>query len=360
MIKAFINSPQSGGMFKVLGLTFAAAFALCVIFTAVLLPLLRRLKAGQSIREEGPQSHQAKSGTPTMGGLAIIAATVITALAASVLTGSFGTATITVCAVTLAYGLIGFIDDYIKVVKKRNLGLTAKQKLALQILIAALAAAEQARISTELYIPFFRVYWKAGWLFIPFVAFVVVAMTNAVNLTDGLDGLAASVTSVSAAAFSLFCGGWCLMLIISRAASSDALALLAGEADTLLYGRFLTAAVFCASLAGACAGFLVFNHHPAKVFMGDTGSLALGGALAAAAIVGGTEFILPFAGLIYVLEALSVIIQVFVFKTQNGRRFFRMAPLHHHFELGGWKETKVVAVFTGVTALLCLLVLLFA
>ena len=230
-----------------------------------------------------------------------------------------------------------FSDDYIKVMKKRNLGLTEIQKLALQIVIGIFVAIYCGKFTnsgTLVYIPFWKNYVDFGWFYYPFVVFVVVAMTNAVNLTDGLDGLAASVTGIVALALFI------AMYVIQGFAGTGSIAALI--------------------LCGACAGFLIFNHFPAKVFMGDTGSLALGGALTAIAISGGMHFLLPLTGLIYVLEALSVIIQVLVFKTQNGRRFFRMAPLHHHFELGGMHETKVVAMFCAVTAVMGVIVILFA
>jgi len=302
-------------------ITILASGALSVLFTWLELPMLRRLKAGQSIREEGPQSHMVKSGTPTMGGIAIILALVLSGL----LFG-FSKDMLLCVFVTLAYGAIGFIDDYIKVVKHRNLGLTGWQKIALQVATALVLAIYKSSFGTEVFIPIWKHSVNFGWLYIPFVVFVVVAMTNAVNLTDGLDGLASSVTAVAALCFALICSG--------------------------------ASMVFAAALCGACLGFLVFNHHPAQLFMGDTGSLALGGALAAIAILSGYELILPVAGGIYVLEALSVIIQVFVFKTQNGRRFFRMAPLHHHFELGGWSEVKVVCVFSVITGILAVISLL--
>ena len=291
------------------------AFVLASIFTYFEIPLLKKLNAGQSIREEGPEAQRAKSGTPTMGGIAIILAVCIAGI---IYNPSLNM--IAMCGVMLAYGAVGFIDDYIKVVKKRNLGLTAKQKLAFQILIAIIIAVIKGMQGTTVFIPFVKQSIDFGWVFYPFVVFVMVAMTNAVNLTDGLDGLASSVTAVCALTFAMACIG-------------DA-----------------SAFAFC--ISGACIGFLMFNKHPAKLFMGDTGSLALGGALAACAIMSDLEFVLPIAGGIYVLEALSVIIQVVVFKTQNGRRFFRMAPIHHHFELGGWKETKVVLVFDLVTLIL--------
>ena len=303
------------------GIALVVSFGLAVAGTALLLPFLRRLKAGQTEREDGPESHKVKNGTPTMGGLAIILAVLVTGLICS------RNKDMLVClGCMLGFGLIGFVDDFIIVVKKQNEGLTAIQKIVLQVIIAALVAAFRGSTSTMVYIPFVKTYADFGWFFYPFAVFVMVAMTNAVNLTDGLDGLASSVTAVVAFCFALLMGG--------------------------------TASLFSLCICGACLGFLVFNHHPAKLFMGDTGSLALGGALAAASIVSDYEFALPIAGGIYVAEALSVIIQVFVFKTQNGRRFFRMAPLHHHYELGGWKETKVVWVFTAVTVVLSVITLL--
>ena len=291
------------------------AFALSAVITAAEIPVLKKIKAGQSIREDGPQGHLSKSGTPTMGGIAIIAALCIVSIIARPAVD-----TLVMCLVTLFYGGIGFCDDYIKVVKKRNLGLTAKQKIILQFIGAVAIAIYKGLDSTYVVIPFIKKSVDFGIWFYPFVVFVMLAMTNAVNLTDGLDGLASSVTAVCALALALIFTG--------------------------------DASVFAFCISGACLGFLVFNHHPAKLFMGDTGSLALGGALAACAILSSNEFVLPVAGGVYVIEALSVIIQVVVFKTQNGRRFFRMAPIHHHFELGGWKENKVVIIFALATAVL--------
>lgn len=296
--------------------------------TAFLIPFLRKLKAGQSIREEGPQSHMSKSGTPTMGGLAIIAAVLV----CSILFSPLNAELVLMLGTFLLFAGIGFIDDFFKVVYKRNLGLTAKQKLALQIGIALALAFLQSRLpgaASSLYVPIIKVYVNIGVFYIPFVAFVLVAMVNAVNLTDGLDGLASGVTAIVAA---------CLAIIGYR------------------FG-FASASIFSAAISGACLGFLIYNKHPAKLFMGDTGSLALGGGLAAASIFMNMELLLPIIGGIYVAEAVSVVIQVVVFKTQKGRRFFRMAPLHHHFEQGGWPETKVVKVFYVVTLGLSLLVL---
>ncbi len=306
--------------------TMGAAFSAAALLTPLLLPFLRRLGAGQSIREEGPSSHMSKSGTPTMGGLAIIGAI----LAAALGFGGIGGQMPVMIFLFLSFAAIGFADDYLKVVNRRNLGLTARQKILLQIFVAALGAFWLSRISgsgTTVYIPLVRLYADLGVFYIAFVAFVVVAMVNAVNLTDGLDGLASGVTAIVAV---------CLTVV------------------GMGFGAF-QASVFSASIFGACLGFLIYNRHPAKLFMGDTGSLALGGALAAAAVSMNATLILPLAGGIYVAEALSVIIQVYVFKTQNERRFFRMAPLHHHFELGGWSENKILTVFCLVTTALCIL-----
>lgn len=301
------------------------AFLITVVVTPLILPVLRRIKAGQSIREDGPQSHMVKTGTPTMGGLAIIASVLVTCLTS-------GRATMDMMVILgafLAFGILGFLDDFVKVSMKRNLGLTAKQKLALQILIAVILAIYQSNTSvlgTKMAIPFTDINLDFGIWYVPFIAFVVVAMVNAVNLTDGLDGLASGVTLIVA----LFFG-------------------ISGS----LFGS-PAAALFCAAVAGACFGFLMFNKHPAKIFMGDTGSLALGGGIAAAAIIMNNVLILPFVGGVYVAEALSVVLQVASYKTR-GKRIFKMAPLHHHFELSGWKETKVVAVFWAATLVLCLI-----
>ena len=301
----------------------AIAFLITVVGTPLIIPVLKKIKAGQSIREDGPQTHMVKSGTPTMGGIAIIGAVLITCLTSGETTRDM----LVVLAAFVAFGILGFLDDFVKVTLKRNLGLTAKQKLVLQILIAVALAWYQSHYSvykTYITIPFINENVDFGIWYIPFIAFVVVAMVNAVNLTDGLDGLASGVTMIVAFFFGIV-----------------------GS----LYGS-PTAALFCSAVAGACFGFLMFNKHPAKVFMGDTGSLALGGGIAAAAIMMNSVLILPFVGGVYVAEALSVILQVVSFKTR-GKRIFKMAPLHHHFELSGWKETKVVAVFWLVTFALC-------
>lgn len=306
-----------------MGITIIVAFIITIIGTLFFLPVLRKIKAGQSIREEGPKSHMVKSGTPTMGGIIIIGAVIITCLTSNKITIDM----MIILSAFLAFGVLGFVDDFVKVSLKRNLGLTAKQKLALQVLIAIGLAVYQSKVSaygTNVYIPFVDKHLDFGIMYIPFVVFVVVAMVNSVNLTDGLDGLASGVTAIVAVFLSIV---------------------------GVTYG-FSTASTFCSALAGGCMGFLLFNKYPAKVFMGDTGSLALGGGIAAAAILMNIEFIIPIAGGVFVAEALSVIIQVVSFK-KTGKRVFKMAPLHHHFELCGWKETKVVFVFWLVTLILC-------
>lgn len=244
--------------------------------------------------------------------------------------GNFTADSVVMLVVTFLFALIGFFDDYIKVAKKHNLGLTAWQKLVLQILFAVGLAVYMAKFSgygTDVWIPFINRYIDFGWLYIPFVAFVVVSMANAVNLTDGLDGLSSGVTALVAFFFAIV---------------------------GMQFGHG-AATIFCCALAGACLGFLIFNRFPAKLFMGDTGSMALGGALAAAAIMMKAELLLPIAGLIYVLEALSVVIQVLYFKATGGKRFFRMAPLHHHFEVGGMKEKNVVVMFWSIALICCVL-----
>ncbi len=303
-------------------IAFAAALVLSAVLTKLEIPMLIRLKTGQNIREEGPQGHMAKAGTPSMGGLAIIAAACVVGL---VLIRSKDMAAC--CLSAVCFGFVGFLDDYLKIVKHQSEGLKPKQKMGLLLVFAVLLAVYGYMKEGGLVaIPFLRQNVSFGIWYIPFAIFAILAMTNAVNLTDGLDGLASSVTALVAACMGLQGLG--------------------------------SAGLFAFALSGACLGFFRFNKHPAKLFMGDTGSLALGGALAAIGICNAHLLALPIAGAIYVAEALSVIIQVYVFKTQNGRRFFRMAPLHHHFELGGWKETKVVGVFFCVTAVLCVLTIL--
>lgn len=308
----------------------AVAFLIALALGPVFIPVLRRLKFGQSIREEGPQRHQAKAGTPTMGGILILAALIIPAI---VFAGGSPEVWLALF-VTVGHGLIGFADDFIKVVLKRNLGLRAREKLLGQIIMAvalAYIATTYFGRGTDLWIPGLGVSLDFGPLYYVLIFFVLVGTTNAVNLTDGLDGLAAGTTIIAAAAYAVI---------------------------ALVFGK-QPLAIFCLALAGATLGFLRYNAHPAKVFMGDTGSLALGGALATVAVLTKTELLLVVVGGVFVIEALSVIIQVISFKS-TGKRVFRMSPIHHHFELGGWTETKVVTVFWlagAVFAVLALIIL---
>lgn len=311
-----------------IGIIMLISFVISVIITKVEIPVLKR-KAGQNIREDGPQSHLSKAGTPSMGGIAIIIAASITTIGAAALGKIEALGSAIILLVFVGFGLIGFFDDYLKVIKKNNLGLRAYQKFGLQTILSVILAVYLANYtegSTSVYIPFADIYVNFGIWYIPFVVFVVLAMTNAVNLTDGLDGLASGVTAFVSLFFAV-----------------------AG----FTYG-IATGAYFCSAMCGACLGFLVFNRNPAKVFMGDTGSLALGGGLAAAAILMKLELLLPIVGLLYVIEALSVVLQVGYFKISGGKRIFKMAPIHHHFEKCGFSEVQVVAGFWIFAVLCCI------
>ncbi|MBC7765954.1 MAG: phospho-N-acetylmuramoyl-pentapeptide-transferase [Hyphomonadaceae bacterium] len=308
------------------------AMALAFIITAIqgpfIIPYLKKLKFGQSIREEGPSWHIKKTGTPTMGGVMFIISVTI-----SVLLMGVNRYTVALVLGALGFGGIGFIDDFIKVVLKRNLGLTARQKFISQLIVAAIFCAfvyQFGMISGQLSLPFITDTWAMPtMLYLPLLVFVMIGTVNSVNLTDGLDGLATSVTTVVAIFFAIVaCKG--------------------GESPV-----GFAATVFSAALVGGCIGFLIFNKHPAKIFMGDTGSLYLGGALSAVAILLDMPLYLIIVGGIFMAETLSVILQVISFKT-TGKRIFKMSPLHHHFEMCGWNETKIVWVFTGITALLAI------
>lgn len=311
------------------------ALIISLILGPFLIPVLRILKFGQNIREDGPQGHLKKAGTPTMGGIIFLVAIVVAALLSAEQPTSIEM--VTVVGTMLGYGLIGFLDDFIKVVMHRSLGLRAYQKLIGQFTLAFILTWVAVRFlgrGTDLTFPFTSVHFELGWFYYPFVAFIIVGITNAVNLTDGLDGLAAGTTLISALSF--------MLIALLGAAQGGGVAVLAYESDL---------AVFAAALAGGCLGFLRFNKYPARVFMGDTGSLALGGALVGLAVLTKTELVLILLGGVYVVEALSVIIQVISFQT-TGKRVFRMSPLHHHFELLGWNEWKVVLTF-WTAALIC-------
>lgn len=298
-----------------------SACAMAWIAGPLMIPWLRKLKIGQSIREEGPQSHLIKAGTPTMGGFIILVGLAV----AVVLSGIPDRSAVMVLISTLGFGSIGFYDDYIKVVKKRNLGLRAWQKIVGQTLVSAVVTAIALQAGSDVLVPGTGYYWNMGLLFIPFMILGQIFFTNSVNLTDGLDGLAGGITFI-------------VLVFFSAAAWKF------GSPQTGL---------LAAGLAGGCVGFLRVNIHPAKVFMGDTGSLALGGAVAGLAIAMKLPLILPIVGLIYCAEAVSVMLQVGSFKL-TGKRIFKMAPLHHHFELSGWKETKVVRVFWSITGIMAL------
>ncbi|MBR6771487.1 MAG: phospho-N-acetylmuramoyl-pentapeptide-transferase [Lachnospiraceae bacterium] len=309
-------------------MSVVVSFAISVILGPFIIPFLRRLKVGQTVRDDGPQSHLKKSGTPTMGGILILFGITVTSL----IYMKDYPKILPVLFVTLGFGLIGFLDDYIKVVLKRSLGLRAWQKMLGQFLVTGVFAyymTEYADVSLAMKIPFWpNQYLDLGIWNLPLLFFVMLATVNGANFTDGLDGLASSVTVMIATFFTV--------VAIGTASGIEP--------------------ITCA-VVGALMGFLLFNVHPASVFMGDTGSLALGGFVAATAYILQMPLFIPIVALIYTLEVVSVIIQVGYFKLTGGKRFFKMAPLHHHFELCGWSETRVVAVFTIATAVLCLLAL---
>ena len=305
------------------------SFALSAIMGPVIIPVLRNLKMGQTEREEGVKEHLKKAGTPTMGGVIILLSILITSLFYI----RSNPQIIPVLFVTIGFGLIGFLDDYLKVVMKRSDGLFPKQKMALQIIVTAIFAyylVKVAGISLKMLVPFSGGrYLDLGWLAIPVLFFAVIGTVNGVSFTDGLDGLASSVTVLVATFFTVVAIG------------------------TKSGIEPVTGAV-----VGALLGFLLFNVYPASVFMGDTGSLALGGFVASAAYMLQMPLFIIIVGLIYLVEVLSVIIQVTYFKKTGGKRIFKMAPIHHHFELCGWSETRVVAVFSIITALLCMVALM--
>lgn len=305
------------------------SFGLSVLLGPVVIPFLKRLKVGQMVREDGPYTHLKKSGTPTMGGILIL----VSVAATTVLYAGRYPKILPVFFLTLGFGLIGFLDDYLKVVKRNSVGLRPWQKMSGQLLITGMFAWYMyytGNLPQVMRIPFVRgSYLKLGHLEIPFLFLVVTGTANGTNFTDGLDGLVSSVTVMVATFFT----------VVSMGMGAG------------------IEPITCA-VAGALLGFLLFNVHPASVFMGDTGSLALGGFVAGCAYMMQMPLFLPVVGLIYVAEVLSVIIQVVYFKLSGGKRFFKMAPLHHHFELCGFKETKVVAIFSIITAALCVLALI--
>jgi phospho-N-acetylmuramoyl-pentapeptide-transferase len=301
-----------------------SAFVMALVAGPIFIPVLTKMKFGQTVRDDGPQSHLKKTGTPTMGGIIIIIPAALVALAFSK-----DKDMLLVLITTVLFGIIGFLDDYLKIKNKRSLGLRAYQKIIAQLLVSvfmAFVTSGITQVGTEVLIPFTGRFIDFGVLYIPFVVLVLISTVNCVNLTDGLDGLAGGTTVVVLGFFS----------VIALAASHMGLL------------------VFSGAMIGALLGFLRFNSHPAQIFMGDTGSLALGGAIAALAVITKLPFFILIIGAIYVLEGLSVIIQVAYFRLTGGKRFFKMAPIHHHFELSGWDESKVVSVFIIVSIILCL------
>ena len=313
-------------MLGITELTYTAmiGFLIVIILGPIFIPMLARFKFGQTVRDEGPQSHLAKNGTPTMGGIMMIVAILITGLTRANISQSLIVGLICI----VGFGFVGFLDDFIKIKMKRSLGLKAYQKIILQFALALYVAYYQYSASpsaTQLMIPFTDYVINLGILYIPFMMIFIIGTVNAVNLTDGLDGLASGVTLIVSTFF---------MIFAVSLSNSDV-------------------AILAAATAGACLGFLAFNSYPAKVFMGDTGSMALGGAVVAFATLTNSPLLIVIVGFIYLAEALSVMLQVSYFKLTHGKRIFKMAPLHHHFEQCGWPETRVVFIFWIATVVLC-------
>ncbi|HLR64115.1 MAG TPA: phospho-N-acetylmuramoyl-pentapeptide-transferase [Pseudogracilibacillus sp.] len=309
-------------------ITLIVSFLISVILLPIFIPILHKFKFGQSIRTEGPQSHMKKSGTPTMGGIVIVISILLTFLFVGL---QFSTISIDytfwlLLFVTFGYGLIGFLDDFIIIRSKSNEGLTSMQKLMAQIVIAVIffVTLKMNDFPTDIAIPGTDLQWELGWFYGVLIVFMLVGSSNAVNLTDGLDGLLGGTASIAFAAFAIITG--------------------------LAFPEHQFVTLFSIAVVGALLGFLVFNAHPAKIFMGDTGSLALGGIIAAVAIIAKLEILLVIIGFVFVIETLSVIIQVISFKT-TGKRVFKMSPIHHHFELSGWSEWRVVLTFWAIGAL---------
>ena len=328
-MQKFIDAAENlTGSLWLLVMPLLVAFGVTAIVSPILIPWLKKLKFGQKILEIGPNWHKSKQGTPTMGGIAFISGTL-----AAVVLSLFVKFSIPLCMmllISLGFGLIGFTDDYIKVVKKRNLGLTASQKFLLQTILAVIyvvVLAKTGNLDNHIIIPFMQQTVQLNWIFyVVLILFVVTGTVNAVNLTDGIDGLATGITAFVSLFFAI---------------------------AAVLF-KNLDATWFSLAVLGGCMAFFMFNKHPAKMFMGDTGSLFLGGSISVLAVGLKMPLILIIVGFVYLFETLSVIIQVTSFKL-TGKRVFKMTPIHHHFEMCGWKENKIVGVFTAVTVLLCIL-----
>ena len=321
--------------------TVVAAFAMAIVLGPIVIPWLKKMRFGKEIYELGPQTHKKKQGTPQMGGVIFAVPALIAALAFS-----YGDARwdfmLIVLVSALGFGLVGFVDDYLKIVRHSAEGLTPKQKLAPQILLSiglAVWGYLNPKIGSSLTVPFFNVEWNLGWFYIPVMVFVLVGTVNSANLLDGLDGLLGGCGLFDFVAMALIC--------VAMAAANPA------EADNLL-----NVAIFAGAMVGALMGFLRYNSHPARVFMGDVGSFFIGGALVGMTLVTRLSLLLPVIALAMVLSSLSDLIQFAYFRATHGKRFFKMAPLHHHFELSGMPETSIVAMYYIVTAMLCLVSLL--
>lgn len=317
------------------------AFVMAVVFGPVVIPWLKRMKFGQTIYDLGPESHKKKQGIPTMGGIIFAVPALLVSLALSYADERFHF--LLVCVVSaIGFGLVGFVDDFIKVKLKRSLGLTPKQKLVPQIVLSvglSVWAYLDPEIGSSLTVPFFGVEWEMGWFYIPVMTFILVGTVNSANLLDGLDGLLGGCALFDFASMALIC----LAMATAQGANS---------------GDLMNTAIFAGAMAGALMGFLRFNAYPASVFMGDVGSFFIGGALVGIAMVTRLSLLLPIIAFAMFVSSLSDIIQVTYFKATHGKRVFRMAPLHHHFELGGMPETRVVSMYYLVTVLLCLVALL--
>ena len=313
-------------------LSIIVAFVVALGMGFVIIPMLRKLKAGQHVRDDGPQTHLKKEGTPTMGGIIMVIAIIVSSVI--FMRGDVFYIVLSIISMLL-FTAVGFIDDSMKLFKKRSLGLRAYQKIIFQVIFSVIIAyVAYKTVGSQLAIPFTDDFVDLGAGYIPFTAIVIIAVVNSVNLTDGLDGLAAGVTFIDAAAFTL---------IFMTMAGITSFASAATNVDD--YNMM----IFSAAVTGSCLGFLIFNKYPAKVFMGDTGSFALGGALVMMGIMSRMQLLIPIIGIFFVLSSVSVILQVGSYKLRK-KRIFKMAPLHHHFELCGMHETKVVAMYMIITA----------